>query len=317
MELGEAVEGVWVAWWPRLYFLNIARREGCSSTIETSLLCEDCERTIHHFVVFVSYFLFANVTSKHPKPASGKPHLQSDKKRSREYKTEISGGIFVRGEIETRVPPSEVEKNDAIQSAQNTRENSRYLVEKITLFVVIFYGAVTAWMAVSSQNLVTLTKDQFTKDQRPYVWITRPVFDPIQAGVQLTGKISMKNFGKTPALNVHTTFQIFPGPNAFEKADQLFSLRKLKIKFGGAPTGTLFPYSPNDDETIATESVDSFQHVMSEKDLTVLQDKGGAVLAGIIWYEDMSGNSYSTDICVFRGAAGAGVGACAVHNEIH
>jgi hypothetical protein len=92
--------------------------------------------------------------SKHPKPGGGKPHPQPNQNRTRDNKTEISGDIFVRGEIETHLPPSEVQKLATAEEKHDTRENKRYLVELITLLVVIIYGALTGWQAWETRQAV-------------------------------------------------------------------------------------------------------------------------------------------------------------------
>ena len=99
--------------------------------------------------------------SKHVKPGGNQPQSKPHKNRTHEYKTEISGGVFVRGEIVSNVPPSEVKKSDSAREREEARENKRYLIEKITLGPVILYGAVTAWMAISSQKIADLTRNQF------------------------------------------------------------------------------------------------------------------------------------------------------------
>jgi len=213
------------------------------------------------------------------------------------------------------------------------------LTNWLTLIAIVIYAGLTAWMALTSQNIAKLSKDQFslahdqlllardqfTKDQRPYVWITRPSFDPLKANSQLTGKVILRNFGKSPALNIRNDISnIYYGPNASKSVDNILDgWKTFKIVHEGHPSITLPPENPQDPDSYLRLTVVGFvpekgpNAPISDEDVRwISSHEGGAIMAGNIQYNDMAGNSYYTEYCIVRIMDGSNA-PCSSHNEIH
>jgi hypothetical protein len=180
---------------------------------------------------------------------------------------------------------------------------------------------VTVVYAVRSFNL---TNQEFTRDQRPYIWITRPSFDPVRAGTELTGRVTFRNFGKSPALNIRNDISnIYIGRDAMKSVDTVLSTWKtLKIVHGGNPAITLPPENPQDPESYLSTTVVGWIFgrgpgpISADDENWISTHAGGAIMAGNIQYTDMAGNAYYTEYCVYRLVDGH-TAPCATHNEIH
>jgi hypothetical protein len=60
--------------------------------------------------------------SKHPKPAANKPHTEPNDTGAHKQKCDVSGSVYVRGEVEVKIPVEAVEKQDAAEEKKDSRD---------------------------------------------------------------------------------------------------------------------------------------------------------------------------------------------------
>jgi hypothetical protein len=147
----------------------------------------------------------------------------------------------------------------------------------------------------TAQAALRQSRDQFIKDQRPYLWLTNDL-GPILKAPHSPGNTSDKlacnfhfmNYGKTPAINVQIESGILFDP----RSKSTISYKSLDPKVGSIipPTkdgfNTAFSAQPVDD------------------DLAKRANTPGLVLPiivhGLIQYSDTAGNLYTSEFCFER-----------------
>jgi hypothetical protein len=171
------------------------------------------------------------------------------------------------------------------------------------LALVIYYCQLKA-----TQSAIDLTRTQFTKEQRPYVWQTAkttssPTFhvnpkDPTTG--QVTWDWHMTNYGKTPANGVSFTQEIKLGNESYA----------LSYGENGKDIGN--PQAPGGDtfDTVISRPIKKSD---LEKLLTM---NDGISIRVIIWYSDADGSIYESGICLSRTNAGS-ITYCKEANYIH
>jgi hypothetical protein len=89
--------------------------------------------------------------TKTPKRRGGKEQPTPDQNRTHHRKTDITGSVNIRGEIEAKVPADLEKKHDAAETEKNSRDKIRLVVEVLTLVGVIIYAfiAFLQWSATS------------------------------------------------------------------------------------------------------------------------------------------------------------------------
>lgn len=136
-------------------------------------------------------------------------------------------------------------------------------------------------------------RDNFRKDQRPYVWITngsaeRPnVYREAGYPDRIAITVHYTNFGKSPAVKVRSAFQIQTGIGANTR----FKPMPLRTSDTILPTG-------KDDFFIATSDPLSADDIAKTLAIT-----GGVIVAARWQFLDLSGHLYESDICIANEAA--------------
>jgi hypothetical protein len=259
------------------------------------------------------------------------PHSEPNKGSTKKDACDVSGNIHVRGEIETHVPDDVKKKREAAEEKKEARDKFRLCVEITGLIIVIIYAGLTCWQAWETHNAVIAAQiantnagkalseahNQFVQQERPYIWITRPNFNPLRPG-KLSGSVSLRNFGKSPALNIKTIVRdMFYGPDAMKHVEAMFDFyRKVHLIYQEVPTLPIPPENAQDPESYATIFPESVR-IMSPEDISWIKTHDeGAIMAGVIEYSDMEGNTYRSEYCTVRKMDGRAE-PCTSHNEIH
>lgn len=143
-------------------------------------------------------------------------HPEPNNQGTDNHERHISGGINVRGEIETKRPPDLAQEHAAERKEDNAQERKKYVVEIITLISVLVVALLTALQACYTREAVNNSEIQFHSDQRPILWITNDLGMPVSCGTagQVCWNWQYQNYGKTPAHEVkfYQFIQIGDGP---------------------------------------------------------------------------------------------------------
>jgi hypothetical protein len=168
-----------------------------------------------------------------------------------------------------------------------------------------------------ARQAIQLSKEQFQRDQRPYIWNSRIEPLPSSTSTQkLYINIHLANYGKSPAIQQVGKGKIFFGKDALAQADQWFVKlgdKRLPIadSVGIIPPG--IPTNPTDTNSRTTIFTD---RMPTEPEMEYI-GKHDATLVGVYRteYSDAAGNPYRTDMCFYR-AVNTAIVMCEKHNEI-
>lgn len=257
--------------------------------------------------------------SKHPKVSGNRSHPNPNNNGAGEQRRSISGDVHVRGEVFFEPGPNEVLARKSAEQEERAKYREKKWIERATLFVVTIYAGLTAWQGFTTQRIASLTRDQFTKDQRPYVWIFNIGIDPIEIGKPITASVVFRNVGKSPVLRVWDVSFVTSGPSAEQQMDYLFEVfQRGQIQLDKKSTAfVLLPEIQNDPATHFFSRPASGYNVNGELNDWLTQHDT-IMVAGRIFYQDIAGNTYHSDYCVIEGRLSGFKGAanCAKHNEI-
>jgi hypothetical protein len=122
--------------------------------------------------------------------------------------------VRISGAIETTFTPEFLKDIKTGQEQEQTREGNRFLVEKVTLLVIIIYTALAFWQGCSNQKAANAAKNAADTEkaalidvQRSFLYVTGiPIFPvtDIQKPDSISGFVSgvnIRNSGATPALD--------------------------------------------------------------------------------------------------------------------
>ena len=160
------------------------------------------------------------------------------------------------------------------------------------------------------QKQFQLTKDQFQRDQRPYIWNTQLELPRVKVGDKVTWNFRYMNFGKSPSIGLAFRCQILLAAHKTRQKKNLFSLiHNPKYMTEGfiTPPGDSSGFSTcESDETATQEDID----MRKIYDATV-------VIKIFYEYSDTSGNAYTSRVCLFLRRIGTSpIGICPTENEI-
>jgi hypothetical protein len=160
-------------------------------------------------------------------------------------------------------------------------------------------------------------RDNFASDQRPYVW--QSGVEPIHYDIseRITINISLADYGKTPALQLINKGTVFFGPRALDQAYEWFDgLANEKFRQERGKSVTVIPPGAVPEKAKTFTTIFSGR-VVTADDLTYINTHDLSIV-GVFraQYEDMSGKTYHSDICLFRFQSGA-IGNCEKHNQIY
>jgi|HubBroStandDraft_6_1064221.scaffolds.fasta_scaffold00441_18 hypothetical protein len=229
----------------------------------------------------------------------------SDKKKHQQQNSETNNKIQAAVGTAPRAPNTKAGdgNGDDEQKPPKKVSNPDWWMVWLTGFlgVITFATFWVLWYQLSD------TKESFTKDQRPYIWITngtneRPnVYREAGYPDRIAITVHYTNFGKSPAVKIHSAYQIQTGVGA-------------NARFKPMPLGTSETILPTgkDDFFIATSDPLSADEIIKAFAI------GGGVMIAARWqFLDLSGHLYESDICIANEAAPrASWGYCESANKI-
>jgi hypothetical protein len=193
--------------------------------------------------VLLSFFdaVFSYEQSKMSDNKDSQNHHKPNEERT------VSGDIEVRGAIQIFETNSAIDKHNAEREEDNAYKDSTRAYERtnltftrLTLIVSSLYFIATVFIFLQSKrsanaaksaadtasHALTLSKDQFRIEERPYIW-SYPIAGPNHGlsplGEKIYIVIGFRNSGKTPATDVVATHSmIIAGPKdeALRKASE-------------------------------------------------------------------------------------------------
>jgi hypothetical protein len=244
------------------------------------------------------------------KPQPTKPHPQPDKSGRDQYKRHVDGDITVRGQIETHLPPEYVHQHDAERKEDKASHNKNFWVGLLTLLAVTIYAGLTFWQGTLTRELINQTQRNFESDQAPVVW-PAPQPPVIEVGQRFKWDIKFSNYGRSPAREVRSCALLatggiglkllpsLPQPSAGNCDGQPFHSVGV-MPLGVPPTyvSALGPEPLKEEEAAVIKATD-----------------GGAIVYGVISYDDAVGHSYESTFCYYRLITGATM-VCERYNTI-
>lgn len=162
--------------------------------------------------------------------------------------------------------------------------------------------------ADDADSSLALARQNFTLDQRPYIWFetTGPV---IESGKKIAWGLRFRNYGRSPAVQVRSCVLLFWGLAPLEDLSSQVITDKCAHLVGLKPTVIIPPGA----DVYST----ALSGVPIEEDLaSMLKGRDFAlIMIGRSTYRDNAGNNYSSTTCMGRVATGA-VMACDKFIEI-
>ncbi len=244
-----------------------------------------------------------------------KPHPDPNQRRSSKEEREVSGSIHIRGEVEANLPKSLIDHYEAAQETEGNRQEKKYRLDVITLIFVIIVAGLTVWqaclnrkLAITAADTLKTTKEQFQRDQRPYLAQTSksseaPQFilkpdDPSHG--QIMWNWHMTNYGKSPADHVTFSQEISLDGEPFVPS------------FGETVPNVGPPMAPTTDvyDSVISRPIEKAEFERLVK-LT-----NGIVIRIKIDYSDLEGTPYETGLCLTRTNFGS-LTYCKKDNYVH
>jgi len=257
--------------------------------------------------------------SKDTQRGSKSSHSDPDHGSRGQNKRHVEGSITVHGQLETHLPPDHQKKQDTRDEQAAGRDKKRFIVEILTLFAVIIGAGLTGLYVYFTHEALSDAREHFTKDERPWVWLSSADYLPMQPGSKVQVNEWFINYGKSPAIHIRTRGKVFIGNDAFDKASKWFdslpqplpkpsdvgSLSVLPQQIPADPRNTNLYFTNESDEWVSKLNIDF-----------LLGNSFVVVSTSRVQYEDVQGNIYYSDVCSFRFQNGS-IGHCTHHNEVH
>ena len=172
----------------------------------------------------------------------------------------------------------------------------------LALFAVLSFGAL--WIQLQD------VRDNFIKDQRPYVWVT-PSTPTFKDQETIKWDFNYSNYGRSPAFNVRSCGFYAWGVGAWNEIRDFSLADCAKAGKGNIEgTGSVVPPGYPEVTTMVTH-----QKFREDVDRTILSIDGVLMNENVLEYEDSFGNRYRSLSCVYRLATGA-IAHCDKYNYI-
>lgn len=235
--------------------------------------------------------------------------------------------------VDVQIPREEADRYYAEQ-LKTLQLQRRTLHATVATFVAVAFYAIVAYLqwstmdatfrevrqqsasatntATTAKDSLQLARDNFIKDQRPYLLITKIFPDPqIAPGKVMYWRIEQVNYGRSPAINTIGRTDVFNGMNALSQANDFFAKLPKRFVRNVGSQGIVGPNAPAVFSSIRSHGV------ITPAEVTFITTHDLAVaVVGRLQYEDLSGNTYYTDFCYSTFVTGA-ITYCPTHNEIH
>jgi hypothetical protein len=227
--------------------------------------------------------------------------------KHREEKTEVSPP---KSQSEA---PTIQEGPDYAQIAPRLSETPKRwdVMTVATIVLAIATAASAAFLWIQLQD----SRENFTKDQRPYIWSSK-VIDarpPSKPWVPWTGVLYYNNYGKAPAIRVRSSAKLNRGLFMDKWVDEFFA-KADKEQPEDAGSEDIIPPGQGFDP-YKNMIVEGIFWTDDELRLATEQD-GFWVAVAHFQYYDAAGNFHYSDMC-WMGMKSGIVATCLHHNEIH
>jgi hypothetical protein len=179
--------------------------------------------------------------------------------------------------------------------------------------------------AKAAQDAITQSKEQFVKDQRPYLWLAsgeskKPVLGSVPSG-KFKGRgvilwdVDFNNYGRSPAHNLKIVLMVFGGENENDRPISHSEWARLKRRVDSSTQAHGVPLATS--ETIVSTATTDYSKTDITKEMfdSYLAMEKGVIVIGTIFYSDAGGIPYETGFCLARLRTGA-VSRCDEENYI-
>lgn len=156
---------------------------------------------------------------------------------------------------------------------------------------------------------VTLARENFARDQRPYLWF-KPDSPKFEDGKPVSWNVHIVNSGRTPAINVRNCITIWWAKEPIKEEE--VTEERIDAQCSKLTHHSTAPVLPGNDMFVTVLTTDTF----SGDSLKTARDRDATLLVtGRVAYRDTFGNEYSSTFCGIHLASGA-TATCARYNEI-
>lgn len=229
-----------------------------------------------------------------PKPIQDnqEPH-DEDTKRNKEH---CNASVYMKSGVEIDLSEGFKQQHDTEYGQTTARENRQFWATVGTAILVAIYTGIMFWQGCETKTIITITQQQFQRDQRPYVAIGG--FEMIDTttgkeGIPVVGRpiqvnAIVKNVGKTPAINTRIHRHVVTGhANArLVRAEPIDDTKEGDT----LPQGDIIGITAVTlTDTFAVESVD-----VNASDIVPWDGVDPIIMFGRITYEDRFGAKYCT-----------------------
>jgi hypothetical protein len=231
----------------------------------------------------------------------------------------IDGSIHLRGEVETSLSPSLIEKHDTERREDAIHEQKKYTVELVTLITLGLYTLLTGYLAYETRisanaaiEAIKTAAQTMYLDERAWIAPQGAVTlnPPFGVGKPLTVRVGFENNGKSPATNVRMwQFKTTQRTNGdIPTSPPAVDLSKQTPKF----YGTVMPYSP-----LASHFSDvPISSALLQSDYDAIRtDRLHIFIHGKMVYCDIFGREHWTTYC-YHLLGGGAYEVCATDNEV-
>lgn len=226
-----------------------------------------------------------------------------------------SSDVNVRGEIEVGRASNLAKEHETERREDTAHERKKFIVEILTLAAVVVYAGVTIWQAWLTRTAITDARENFVKDQAPYIWVT-PQPPVMKLDEPFRWDVHYSNYGRSPALNVRRCIVSTYGPSGFSYLDTLAppSMNSQACRDAQGTRVASVSVAPPGFPGYST-ALGTIPLKQSDID-AIAATEAGAILWGIVAYDDRSGHSYEAVFCSFRFKSGA-ISDCPKYNYIN
>ena len=178
------------------------------------------------------------------------------------------------------------------------------LVTVVLVVVTWVYAHYAGIQAQANVNIVTATQNaithadaNFAREERP--WLAVVAYQPYWYNGKIALNMFIGNHGKTPALEISVAKVLIDGPDMdlnSSDADYFFATDARVYVPGNQ---VLAPGILANVQSPLFQTAWSLPLYKADAD-RFLRAEGNVFAAARVWYKDAAGNSYHTDICVFR-----------------
>lgn len=232
---------------------------------------------------------------KRRKPQGPKGEPTTEQKHGERKEESTIRHVYVEPGVEIDLVQDLKQKYETASTEANAHNNRQLLWAKISAGLIFVYAGLTFWQACTTRDILNTTRDQFQRDQRPYVIVEGCSIgqlgvpkSQIVVGQPFGVDVHFKNVGKTPALNVLIhRHVVFGEENVDQIRQEPIDTRKTGTALAQGNQGEVTAVSLKD--TLANESME-----INPADIVSWDGRRPIVIFGRITYEDTAGNRYCT-----------------------